>query len=513
MHLRLLPSIAALLCSPALMAPNLSAMELRQNLDEGERHEISDADAELPSLLVQSSGRVNSGQTYSDDFVRRGLHLRTGTEITLPTDIRLHNLNTSHVIGAHGEGTVVRYTGRWQADGGNVFPHLSLTEGGRFIFTAESSMNLVMDGSFFTRQLWVHGDGSGVLELEEGFVADHTVNEPLANAMGTIRLGGATLHTHHTRSMPQNTRPDGRGGHYQNGHIVFERVPGNRWIVDSSNHYYAAQLDFDTNATLEIRSSLTHVGHRRVAMPVGPGGHFISTGAFRTTSPDVTITKTGPGMLALDGEQSYHPGSVLLLEEGLTRMSGNPGLGRDNFASGNAGPFLHVHARQEAGIQFSSPVSRLERITLEDQARLWLDEGCRIEVSEGLHIGIEAQADLRGSVSGHLHVHGHLNTVVSHPLRVEALTLPGTWSVAVGRDAPEQPALSVTATAELHQAPQVRFSDGRGRVPEGEVVLMQAGNLQGDSAGSYTSADGRFTYELRIEGGRLILGSIAPVDE
>ena len=505
-HRGLLPGIAAL-----LLAPALGAMELRQNISEGERHEITSASDDIPTLLIQRSDRLRGN--YDSAYLQAGLHVRSGSEITLPTDIRMHDLNTSHVIGAHGEGTVVRYTGRWQADGGNAFPHMSITEGARFIFTAESSMNLVMDGPFFTRQLWVYGDGTGTLELEEGFVADHTVSEPLANAMGTIRLGGATLITHHTRNMPQNTRPDGRGGHYKNGHIVFERVPGNRWIVDSTNHYYSAQLDFDTDAILDIRTSLTHVGHRRIAMQVGPGGYFISTGAFRTTSPEVTITKTGPGMLALDGEQSYHRGAALVLEEGLTRMSGDPGLGRDNTTREDTGAFLHITARGEAGLQLSAPLSRLRRIDLEGQSHLWLDQECRLQVSEGLHVGPEAHADLRGHVAGRLKVEGTLSTVAGRSVHAEAVELSGTWKVAVGRHAPEEPAMTITATAELQQAPEVSFSDGRRRVPEGDVVLMRAGNLQFTApAGELTTSDGRFRYQLRIEDGALILGNISKVE-
>ncbi len=502
----ILPSIAAL-----LLAPALGAMELRQNLSEGDRHEITSAEDEMPSLLIQRSDRLRGN--YDSEYLQAGLHIRTGSAVTLPTDVRMHDLNTSHVIGAHGEGTVVRFTGHWQADGGNAFPHMSITEGARFVFTAESSMNLVMDGAFFTRQLWVYGDGTGILELEEGFVADHTVNEPLANAMGTIRLGGATLITHHARNMPQNTRPDGRGGHYKNGHIVFERVPGNRWIVDTNNHYYSAQLDFDTDAILDIRSSLTHVGHRRIAMQVGPGGYFISTGAFRTTSPDVTITKTGPGMLALDGEQSYHRGSALVLDEGLTRMSGDPGLGRDNTAREETGAFLHVTARNQAGLHLSAPVSRLRRIDLQDQSRLWLDQECGIEVSEGLHIGPEARVDLRGDVMGMVHAEGRIDLVSGQSVRVESLVLSGTWTVSLGRGTPEHALMEVADAAVLNQAPTINFQDRRGRVPEGEVLVLRAGDLKAAAGveGDFTTDNGRFRYRLRIADGALIVSDIAAV--
>ena len=499
---------AALFLTTALSADDV----LRQNLGNGDLLMVTEADASLPGTLIQATPRMRS---YHDGLMDAGFHFRTGTEIIVPTHIRMQDLNASQIVGAHGEGTVVRYKGRWEGDGGNAFPHMVLTEGARFVFTEESQMDMVMAGSFFTRQLWVWGDGTGIIELEEGFNADQTVNEPVPDAMGTIRLGGATLITHHTRNMPANTRPDGRGGHYQNGHIVFERVPGNRWIVDTSNQEYGAQLDFDTDAIVETRAALTHIGHRRIVLPVGPGGHFRSSGAFRTTSPDVTITKTGPAMLALEGEQSYHPGSRLVVEEGLLRMATDPGLGRDPDARGNAGVYLQMEVKNEAGAHFIGTLHRLQSFVASDQSGVWIDDGVVVSTREGFTTGPEVPVSLSGVLEGASTIEGRLH--LSGTAVVENLISKGTVSVSYGPNAPAAPSLHATESLRLEGDLTVRFWDRRGRVPE-EVLLIRApeselANLSGAFSGTHTCSNDRFTFDLEHEGGEVWMRNITAIQE
>lgn len=479
--------------------------ELYQNLGKGDLIIITNDQQSFPEVLIQSSSKR---PLYGDDLLDIGFHIRTGEEIDFPTDIRMHNLNTCHVIGVHGEGTVARYTGRWEANGGNALPHLVLTEGGHFVFTAESSMNGVLDGSFFVRQLWVYGDGSGVLELDEGFIADHTVNEPLPDALGTIRLGGATLITHHTRNMPSNTRSDGRGGLYQNGHVVFERVNGSRWIVDSHNQVYGAQIDFAKDGTIETRAALTHTGHRRICLPVGPGGHFISSGAFRTTAPDVTITKTGSAMLALEGEQSYYPGSRLVAENGLLRMATDPGLGRDEGAGGKAGPFLTLLLKNDARLHLTAPMQRMQRLSAADKTQVWLDKDCFIATSEGIIVEAGARFDLFGSVSGALTVDGVL---ALDPQRGEAaaerVRLAGIINIAQVKAAQDKPLLKVEEEAVIAETLLIDFS---GTPPE-RILLVAAGRLTlGDKefAARKQCMKERYGYRIIKDGNRLIIDDI-----
>ncbi len=503
----------ALTCALVLAAAAMPAAgdePIRQNLAQGDHLLVTDDTADLPDI-IQSSPRRTGRDIYREDYMDIGLHIRTGRTTEMTSDILLHNINTCHIIGAHGEGTKVRYRGRWEADGLNSFPHLLLTEGGHFIFEDEAQMDMVMERSYFTRQLWVWGDGTGIIELAEGFRADQTRNEPVADAMGTIRLGGATLITHHTRNMPANTRPDGRGGHYQNGHVVFERIDGNRWIVKTHNQIYNAQVDFDTSGIIETQASLTHAGHRRITLQVGPGGPFTSSGAFRTTSPGLTITKSGPAMLSLDGEQSYHPDTTFEVEQGLLRMSTDPGLGR---AAADAGPHLLLNARNDARVHLGAPLSELKRMVLHDESQLWLDRDCVIDASAGVAVHRNAKLHLNGRIRGDVDVRGALHLDGPRGLAaVEGdLAMRGRMVAAIPRNI-DAAALKVDGTFTVGSELSVRFI-GRGDLPQ-RVVLVKAdavsGRFSGDAA--MTCAAGEHRFKVVYKDGRIELRDIRRTEQ
>lgn len=449
--------------------------DLRQNLGRGDFTEITRAQT-LPARLIQAGPRLPAGDRHGERLRDRGFHIRTGGPLEMRTGIRMHDLNASHVIGAHGEGTHVHYRGRWEADGGNAFPHLFLTEGARFTFEAESEMNLTLEGSLFTRHLWVSGDGSGVLELAEGFVADRTRHEPVADAMGAIRLHHVTLVTHHTRSLPNNLRPDGRRGVYENGYLIFDggprEKPRTRWIVETNNQTYPAQIDFFADGIIETQSHLTHTGHRRIAEPVGAAGRFLSPAAFRTARENVTITKDGPAMLALDGEQSYLPGSRMHVLDGQLRMATNPGLaGRIQPESG---PYLSLTAFNTAQVHLTAPVMAFQQIELRDQSVAWLDEGCHLTARKGIRVAPEAVFHAQGRLGGPVVVEGQLQTRAGiSPLQTEDLSVHGTLMLEVP-PRPRTPVLRVDGTLQIPGHLDLRLTGDPTRRPEEPILLAVA---------------------------------------
>lgn len=486
---------------------------LRQDLSKGDYLLIEDVKTKLPDVLIQASGRL--GKRYSEDLLKVGLHFRTGQTMDLHTDLRMQNLNTSHVVGVHGKDTHVRYHGKWEGDGGNAFPHLLLTEGGHFTLEADANMDLVQQGSFFTRQLWVYGDNTGTLELAEGFIADLTKSEPVPNALGTIRLGGATLITHHTRNMPANTRPDGRGGAYQNGHVVFERVPGSRWIVKTNNQIYPAQVDFTTSGVIETQADLTHIGHRRIALPVGAGGHFTSSGAFRTLREDVTITKTGPAMLSLDGEQAYQKNATLRVEDGLLRLSTDPGIGQRTDEK--AGPFLTLHAVKSGKVHLAASELRMQALRLDDESQGWIDRDCTLDASAGVHIAKGAKFHNNGTVKGEIHGRGTLSIdpSTSYAQIDGSLLLTGQLLVtSVSQH--DRPLLTLTGPASIGGSLQLHFAAHvDGSLPD--LTLIRAEQINGrfdltsDTETPRQTSDGRFTYELEYHPDRILVTNIQPV--
>ena len=336
---------------------------------------------------IVQTGKV---KRYTNAMLEDGVHIRTGKETVLSAVIKPGNYHSGGLIGVHGEGTHVRFRGTWKGDQGGAYPSLVLTKRGKMTWEAAAEVDFVMHPNFFTRQLWVWGDGTGILEIEEGFISDRTKGATVANAMGTIRLAGATLVTHHSHSLPYNNRPDGRGGIYHNGHVVFEHRPDSKWVVKSNPHIYAAQIDFDAGGTIDCQAPLTHNGQRRDCLPVGNGGKFVSTGAFRTTKPDVTITKTGPAMLSLEGQQGYRPGAGLVVKEGLLRIYTDPGDGKRIHPDN--GPYLSIEVEKGGSLLLAAPRVQLEALHLHAGSRAWQMYDCRLEAKK---LEIDKEADFQ----------------------------------------------------------------------------------------------------------------------
>lgn len=378
---------------------------------------------EMPDVLIQHSGSWKRDKVASDLAYTVGLHVRSNGPITIPTRLQLADNNTSHVLGVHGNDTVARFTGHWQGDGSNSYPNLVVTKGARFIITPEAEIDLVMAESFYTRQLWTYGDGTGTVEIEAGHLADRTADGTLPNGFGTIRLNGVHLITHHSDNLPFNTRPEGRGAVYPNGHIVWEGQPNSVWTVATTAQRYPAQLDFHIDGTIHCDAHLVHHGQKRVTAHAMIGGRFMSTGAFRTCAPDVTITKSGPGMLALEGQQGYYPNSTLRITDGVLRMTTNPGNG--HRYDDQAGPHLTIEASQASHVVMAGETMELAAITLTDQTHLSSFADTTIIASAGINLGPDTVFHAAGTYHGDCQIAG---TWRAHP--GTSVTFHGALSIA-----------------------------------------------------------------------------------
>jgi len=392
-----------------------AASELSQDLTKGDYLEVT-SEGEVPETLTQSSGLWKYDKVYGDIAYKVGMHIKTGKPITLATNIRPAGSSDSPVIGAHGKGTEVRFVGKLSGDSNNGFPNLVLSNGAKFVISKESEIDLVMADSFYTRQLWAHGDGTGTIELEEGFVADKTQGGTVPNAFGTVRLNGVNLITHHSDSLPYNTRPDGRGGIYHNGHIVWEHQPGSVWTIKTRPQIYRAQLDFSTDGIIDCQAPLVHAGKRRVTSPKMVGGVFQSSGAFRTRKEGVTITKRGPAMLALEGQQGYYPDSTLKVEEGMLRMTTNPGNG-DRFDP-HSGSFLTLEVGQGAGALISAEHAQLEQVIVADGGWFETFDDTNLSTTEGIRIGKGANFIAKGTVEGDVRLAGRMTVTAGDLLKI-----------------------------------------------------------------------------------------------
>ncbi|GEM_PF-3238467 len=442
--------VCVALCSTLLAAePSVT-----QDFTKGDVLKVSRAE-EMPAQVKQSSGQWKQDRVYSDKAFSVGLQIETGNEVEMKTRILPGSSIATTLVGAHGAGTVVRFRGRWQGDSIGGYPNLGLTRGARFVVEKEAQFDLVMAGSFYTRQLWAYGDGSATLEFAEGFIADRTQGGTVPDAMGTVRLNGVHFLTHHSQSLPFNSRPDGRGGFYPNGHIVWEGKADSVWTVATHPQEYTAQLDFRVDGIIDVEKALRHSGRITSTSPAMNGGLFTSTGAFRTIGENIRILKRGPGMLLLQGQQGYYPGARLVVEEGLLRMSTNPGDGWRYDA--NCGAHLLVEVGEKGRFHLDADVAELRGVQVAAGAAFFVSSGTKVTAPDGIRIAAGGRVELQGlELEGDFH---SLSPVMLHP--AEPLKVSGH--------------LSLSAPLKLMYSRKVL--PRKGDLPE-SLLLAEAGTLE-----------------------------------
>ena len=490
-------------------------IEIEQDLTEDEYQQFEDDPATIETIIHR--GRSDR---YTDEVYERGLYFTGGEEGVLSAHIKPHNEWSSHIIGVKGEGTHIRYRGHWDGTALLGIPKLVLLDGGRFTVEEEARIDFTMPGNMYTRQLWVHGDNTGILELAEGFIADRTKDGTVPDALGSIRLGGATLITHHSESLPTNTRPDGRGGVYPNGYIVFENQPGSVWKVRSNAQVYTAALPFYESGRIHTEAHLIHSGRRRDALSINGSGEFTAIGAFGTLNEDRTITKTGEAMLSLEGDQLYFPGARFEVKEGLLRMYSDPGLG--HRLRDAAGPYLHLRIHEEASLLMSAPADQqLERIEMLTGSRGWIVGDTRVVASEGVNVAADARLNLAGTLAGDLDCRGRLELFArrGHAVIEGNFELRGETEARFHRPTTE-PLLRSDGEAKLGGDLQLHLpgDDNLDELADSTLTLIEAENIEGVFSNAadgetLTTADGRARAVVRYTDTEVRLTDIEKVEE
>jgi len=254
----------------------------------------------------------------------KGLILNPTEDLTFTSEIATLNGGSPH-LAVVGEAGRVDFAGRWLADTGSIISWLRLEEGGHFRIKSEADMRFIKTG-FFTLQLWVTGDGSGTLELEEGFVADQTENGTVRDGIGSIRMGAGTLVTHHSGNLPLGYRPRADGTSQANGHLVFENQSGLRWEVLSNDQAYPGAIWIHKGVEIHTEADFTHIGVTESS------SNYTAQNGFSVLS-SATVRKTGPGTLTLAGEQSYAPGAILQVDEGILSLQSDPAAGQSLYGA------------------------------------------------------------------------------------------------------------------------------------------------------------------------------------
>jgi len=332
--------------------PSLIAM----NNANGDYLETAERDSDLTEYRFSEQIKQ-----YRPEVPVTGLRYVGGQPIESAARVSITNLFGCPIVGAIGPGTKVHYRGSMDGDGGQSFTHVVLQNGGHWVMEAEADLNLILDGSLFTRQLWVYGDGTGILEFAEGFVSDHTQNGTVGDGIAAVRLSNNTLLTHHTQSLPVAPRPDGSGGLQINGHMVFENVGGSTWITRTNPQTYTGAVWIGVDATIQTDTDLTHAGITQFS---SHDGSYWATNAFQTTASNVRVEKTGAANLIFSEETAFLPGSVLAVLDGGVHFLKNPA---DGFLKASpttkAGPELNLLT--EAGGHVEVDTSLVEMASFE----------------------------------------------------------------------------------------------------------------------------------------------------
>ncbi len=311
---------------------------------------------------------------YEPAVAARGLRFAGGLTDTVANEFTVRDGNTCPIAGVTGTGSEVVYRGTWHGDGFNAYSHLYLADHGRFCL-ADAVLDFTND-SYFTRQLWVLGDGTGVLEVLPAFIADRTHGGTVAVGIGSYRLSNAILITHDTQGLPQHVRPDCRNlptGY--NGHLVFENEPGSRWIVAGTPQEYRGSVWIREHVTIETQEDLTHTGVKTI------WSDYTLAGAFQTLDTGVTITKCGPAALVLGGEQAYMPGALLDITDGTVVFACDAAGGYLRPGDTQGGQELAVAVGDGAEASFTAPLVRVAALRLAPSARIAVTLGCTVSVA------------------------------------------------------------------------------------------------------------------------------------
>lgn len=335
------------------------------NNSSGDYLEVGTDDTDM--VTYRFSGTLKN---YPPSLETTGLRYIGGIRESA-ANLTISDGNGSPITGALGTGTRVHFRGLMEGDGFNSYGTMVLLDGAHWIMEAEADLNFILDGSLFTRQLWVYGDGTGTLEFAEGFVADHTQNGTVGDGIASVRLRNTTFITHHTQSLPVAPRPDGSGGLQINGHMVFENLGGSTWITRTNPQTYTGAVWIGVDAGIHTETDLVHAGITQFS---SHSGSYWAANAFQTTADNLTITKSGQAALVFAGETAFLPGTSLDVQEGTLSFLNNPANGYLKASPTTmAGPNLNLSVQGGAIVEIDTPLAEIASLELSTGSTLVLE--------------------------------------------------------------------------------------------------------------------------------------------
>lgn len=188
-------------------------------------------------------------------------------------------VNSAPILAVNGPNTSVHVTGRWDGDGSNQNSWLVVTNGGKVFIDSTAQLDTISDDGKL-RGFAGRGDGTGVVEFADGFVANARDSVPDVVEFYVWSPGNFRWITHSDTNFPDSN-------------IEINQEDGGTWSVQTRPQTLLAGLTTSRSFTIETQVDLT----------LGRDAAFHSFDGIKT------ITKTGPASLIVSGDWSIRSGS------------------------------------------------------------------------------------------------------------------------------------------------------------------------------------------------------------
>ena len=302
---------------------------------------------------------------YSTDLDTKGLQFLNNTTTIVNNTLTILDVQSHSLIGAQGANTKVIFKGKsYLKEGGSSRAHVIIKTGGHFFIHRNAEIDFILPISFFTRQFWISGDGTGKFELDEGFVADHTDSGTVAKGVGSLRVSNSLLITHHTQSLPLGFRPNSitnAGRADINSHLVFEDKPGSIWRVLTNDQDYKGGLWIYVNTCFDTQKNLKISGKNSV------WADYTNYGGIQMIGANLTLCKTGQGSMILNGSHSYNSGSTIRIDEGTVDFLTDPTTTNAGFSASNKND-LSLIVESNGKLKYSADSIRIDSLILKPGA-------------------------------------------------------------------------------------------------------------------------------------------------
>jgi len=315
------------------------------------------------SVYKALTGKItfkNKRLTYDTLLLDYGIHFKNNTYNFLDNDIESQYIKGSSIIGVHGPTTTLELRGSFKGDVGQSENSIVVMNGGKFVLGESASVDFILPVNYFTRQFWVSGDGTGIFETAEGFVADLTNYGTIDNGIGSMRFANTIFVTHHNRNHPLGYRPGGtpleNGTGAINSHLVFEKRGGSVWRVMTNDQNFRGGLWVAVDMCIQTISNLELSGVNSY------WSDYTNYGGLNLYG-NLTLCKLGAGELLLSAAQTYGLNSKINIQEGVVNFATNPtsnAIGKNGKNTND----LTVYVQDEATLKITSDTAQIKRVEM-----------------------------------------------------------------------------------------------------------------------------------------------------